>query len=99
MTLLLRRGIIEDSSIYLRGITDAMGLHRMENPSHTEGTVTLHLYTPPFRTCQTFDEASGHKGVAKMVFDTEYGKPADSCQVNYNRGQWWNRFEQRLRHV
>lgn len=29
--------------------TDNIGLHRVENPSHTKGAITLHLYTPPYR--------------------------------------------------
>jgi len=28
---------------------DKIGLHRVENQSHTKGAITLHLYTPPYR--------------------------------------------------
>uniref|UniRef100_A0A8D0LC11 Cysteine dioxygenase n=1 Tax=Sphenodon punctatus TaxID=8508 RepID=A0A8D0LC11_SPHPU len=34
-------------------INDSIGLHRVENTSHTECAVSLHLYSPPFETCTT----------------------------------------------
>ncbi|KAI8067996.1 RmlC-like cupin domain-containing protein [Gongronella butleri] len=40
-------------------IHDKIGLHRIANPSSKEGAVSLHLYTPPFKTCKTFEEATG----------------------------------------
>ncbi|CAB1319339.1 unnamed protein product, partial [Coregonus sp. 'balchen'] len=48
-------------------INDSIGLHRVENDSHTDGSVSLHLYSPPFDTCQTFDERTGHKNTVKMT--------------------------------
>ncbi len=59
---------------YLSILPDEMGLHRMENPSHTEGAVTLHLYVPPFDHCRTFDEKTGHVREAKVTFWSKYGK-------------------------
>lgn len=53
---------------------DEIGLHRMENPSHTEGAITMHLYSPPFMECQTFDEKTGHRNKARMTFWSKYGK-------------------------
>jgi len=53
---------------------DEIGLHRMENPSHTEGAVTMHLYSPPFMECQMFDERTGHTNVAKMTFWSKNGE-------------------------
>jgi len=53
---------------------DEIGLHRMENPSHTEGAVTMHLYSPPFMECKMFDERTGHANVAKMTFWSKYGE-------------------------
>lgn len=53
---------------------DEIGLHRMENPSHCDGSVTMHLYSPPFMECQMFDERTGHANVAKMTFWSKYGE-------------------------
>ncbi|KAM6930265.1 cysteine dioxygenase type 1 [Xenentodon cancila] len=55
-------------------INDSIGLHRVENVSHTEGAVSLHLYSPPFDYCQTFDQRTGHKNTVKMTFWSKYGE-------------------------
>ncbi len=33
-------------------MSDELGLHRVENPSHSSKAVSLHLYSPPFTSCQ-----------------------------------------------
>lgn len=53
---------------------DEIGLHSMENPSHTEPAVTLHLYSPPYQESNIFDEKTGRKGTATMTFYSEFGK-------------------------
>jgi len=55
-------------------INDTMGLHRMENPSHTDGCISMHLYSPPFSTCRTFDERTGHKQEVMVTFWSQYGE-------------------------
>ncbi|XP_057368544.1 cysteine dioxygenase type 1-like [Daphnia carinata] len=55
-------------------INDSMGLHRMENPSHVEGAVSLHLYSPPYDTCHMFDQRTGKKSEAKVTFWSRYGE-------------------------
>ncbi|XP_041855229.1 cysteine dioxygenase type 1 [Melanotaenia boesemani] len=55
-------------------INDSIGLHRVENVSHTEGAVSLHLYSPPFDTCQTFDQRTGHRNRVSMTFWSKYGE-------------------------
>lgn len=40
-------------------INDQIALHKVGNPSPTEGAVTLHLYSPPFRQCQVWLERMG----------------------------------------
>ncbi|ORZ11862.1 RmlC-like cupin domain-containing protein [Absidia repens] len=40
-------------------IHDKIGLHRIANPSGANGAVSLHLYTPPYKTCKTFEESTG----------------------------------------
>ncbi|XP_015271784.1 PREDICTED: cysteine dioxygenase type 1 [Gekko japonicus] len=55
-------------------IADSIGLHRVENPSHTETAVSLHLYSPPFETCHAFDQRTGHKQKVKMTFYSQFGE-------------------------
>jgi len=55
-------------------INDSIGLHRMENPSHCEKGVTLHLYSPPFKMCSTFDQKTGHMTEIPMTFWSKYGE-------------------------
>lgn len=55
-------------------INDSIGLHRVENGSHTEGAISLHLYSPPFQMCQTFDQRTGHKNTVQMTFWSKFGE-------------------------
>ncbi|XP_072937725.1 cysteine dioxygenase type 1 [Epargyreus clarus] len=55
-------------------INDALGLHRMENPSHVDGAISLHLYCPPFDSCRVFDARTGKPTEAKVTFWSKYGK-------------------------
>ncbi|BFZ58316.1 hypothetical protein PYCC9005_005378 [Savitreella phatthalungensis] len=51
-------------------ISDALGVHRICNPSATETAVSLHLYTPPWTAqygCQVFDEQSGRAHRVRQV--------------------------------
>ncbi|XP_072288772.1 cysteine dioxygenase type 1 [Eucyclogobius newberryi] len=66
-----QRILMENKVAY---INDSIGLHRVENGSHTESAVSLHLYSPPFQTCQTFDQRTGHKNAVKMTFWSKFGK-------------------------
>jgi cysteine dioxygenase len=36
---------------------DSIGLHKIGNPCKDIGSVTLHLYTPPFKSCRVWSEA------------------------------------------
>lgn len=45
------------SNIYY--LADKIGLHRISNPSTERGAVSLHLYTPPYQMCKTFEENTG----------------------------------------
>jgi len=58
-------------------MNDQLGLHRMENPSHVEGAVSLHLYVPPYSECQTFDQRTGVRSKATVTFYTKYGRKVD----------------------
>ncbi|XP_034780634.2 cysteine dioxygenase type 1-like isoform X1 [Acipenser ruthenus] len=55
-------------------INDSIGLHRVENVSHTEPAVSLHLYSPSFDHCNTFDQSTGHRNTVKMTFWSKYGE-------------------------
>ncbi|CAG0924060.1 unnamed protein product [Notodromas monacha] len=55
-------------------INDELGLHRVENPSHTNVAVSLHIYIPPFDQCHIFDPRTGKQNVSKMTFWSRYGK-------------------------
>ncbi|XP_066567394.1 cysteine dioxygenase type 1 [Amia ocellicauda] len=55
-------------------INDSIGLHRVENVSHTECATSLHLYSPPFDHCNAFDQRTGHKNTVKMTFWSKYGE-------------------------
>ncbi|XP_043103312.1 cysteine dioxygenase type 1 isoform X2 [Puntigrus tetrazona] len=63
--------LLENQCAY---INDSLGLHRVENVSHTETAVSLHLYSPPFQTCQTFDQRTGHRNSVKMTFWSKFGE-------------------------
>ncbi|RXG71061.1 Cysteine dioxygenase type 1 [Armadillidium vulgare] len=49
-------------------INDSLGLHRVQNPSDIDGAVSLHIYSPPFDSCQIFDERTGKKKKCHMTF-------------------------------
>lgn len=55
-------------------INDSLGLHRVENQSHTETAVSLHLYCPPYQRCHMFDQRTGHKSVCTVTFWSKYGE-------------------------
>ena len=55
-------------------VTDSIGLHRMENPSHSEKAVSLHLYSPPFDECGCYEENSGRRFVTPITFWSRFGK-------------------------
>jgi len=55
-------------------INDSLGLHRVENSSHTDPAVSLHLYCPPFDSCSMFDQRTGHKTKCPVTFWTKYGE-------------------------
>ncbi|XP_037946645.1 cysteine dioxygenase type 1 [Teleopsis dalmanni] len=54
-------------------INDNLGLHRVENPSHSDTSVSLHLYCPPFNSCSVFHKNSGKKISCSVTFWSKYG--------------------------
>ncbi|XP_078279875.1 cysteine dioxygenase type 1-like [Rhinoraja longicauda] len=67
-------------------INDSIGLHRVENVSHTEPAVSLHLYSPPFDSCHCFDERTGYKNKVKMTFWSKFGEktPLETTESKEN---------------
>ncbi|KAL7735620.1 hypothetical protein ACLKA6_002510 [Drosophila palustris] len=53
-------------------INDNLGLHRVENPSHADTSVSLHLYCPPFDACTVFQD-NCKKTTSKVTFWSKYG--------------------------
>lgn len=49
-------------------MSDKLGLHRVENPSHTEKAISLHLYSPPFDVCHCFDDRTSKKRSCEITF-------------------------------
>jgi len=62
-------------------INDSLGLHRVENPSHVDRSVSLHLYSPPFETCQMFDQRTGKKTQCKVTFWSKFGERLPTATV------------------
>jgi len=53
----ISRGELKEGEVSY--INDSIGLHRVENPSHTDTVITLHLYVPPYDYCKLYDERTG----------------------------------------
>ncbi|OAQ23165.1 cysteine dioxygenase type I, partial [Linnemannia elongata AG-77] len=54
---------------------DNLGLHAVSNPLKTQGSVSLHLYTPPYEVCKTFNERSSKaRSSGKCVFYSSRGE-------------------------
>ena len=66
-------------------VVDSLGLHRVENPSHTDPAVSLHLYCPPFDSCHMFDQRTGKKSSVQITFWSKYGERISTVfyQINF----------------
>ncbi len=53
---------------------DTVGLHRVENPSHTDTAISLHLYCPPITVCQSFEERTGKAHCCNVTFYSRGGQ-------------------------
>ena len=65
--------IISNLSCCFSLLTDSIGLHRVENVSHTDTAASLHVYIPAFDTCQSFDQRTGYKRKCQVTFWSKYG--------------------------
>lgn len=57
--------------------TDNLGLHRVENASHTDAAVSLHLYCPPYSSCSIFNQKTGKQTKCNVTFYSQFGKRKD----------------------
>jgi len=57
---------------------DSIGLHRVENVSHTKPSVSLHIYIPPYSECRGFDQHTGKNRVCQITFYSKYGETVTS---------------------
>lgn len=55
-------------------VLDTLGLHRVENPSHSDGAVSLHLYCPPYTSCSVFNQKTGEQSKCTVEFYSKYGQ-------------------------
>jgi len=69
-----RRKLESGQTAYM---SDELGLHRVENESHTEKLCSLHLYSPPFADCNIFDQRTSKKTPIKMTFYSKFGEKED----------------------
>ena len=60
-------------------INDSVGLHRVENPSHTDPAVSLHLYCPPITLCKRFEERTGQAHNCEITFYSRDGEKVLPC--------------------
>lgn len=61
-------------------INDSLGLHRVENPSHSDRAVSLHLYSPPFDMCHVFNQKTGKKSSCNVTFWSKYGEKNNTIE-------------------
>lgn len=60
---------------------DSLGLHRVENPSHTDVAVSLHLYCPPFESCSIFNKDTGKRTSCQVTFWSKFGERRDKVRI------------------
>merc|ERR1712198_64369 len=71
-------------------MSDELGLHKVENPSHTNRLCSIHLYSPPFKSCKIFDERTTKPTRVPMVFyskfgEREYAKKSKAAKVDQDQ--------------
>jgi len=75
---------------------DSFGLHRISNDSEDQQAVSLHIYSPPFQSCQQFEEEGGQPKHCEMTYTAlfkeqfcrlERGLVMRDHKVNFNQGQ------------
>ncbi|KAJ2162488.1 hypothetical protein GGF46_000619 [Coemansia sp. RSA 552] len=60
---------------------DKIGLHRIANPSTRGKAVSLHLYSPPYDMCKTFNEDTGAAAVSSCLAK-RLARPDTLCSLS-----------------
>jgi cysteine dioxygenase len=55
-------------------IEDSMGYHKVGCPSPNQTAVTMHLYSPPFKSCKIFLNEDRKSCEANVCFYSMYGE-------------------------
>lgn len=55
----------------------------MENPSHSNGAISLHLYCPPFNACSVFNKTTGKRTNCQVIFWSKFGEKRDKVCYSY----------------
>jgi len=58
-------------------MSDELGIHKVENKSHADKLISLHLYSPPFDVCKVFDERTSKRTRINMCFYSKFGEKQD----------------------
>lgn len=58
-------------------MSDEFGIHKVENMSHTDKLISVHLYSPPFDMCKVFDERTSKRTNINMCFYSKFGQKQD----------------------
>ena len=61
-------------------IHDKIGIHKVGNPSSTQGAVSLHIYSPPIKICRTFTAQGAARKSGNCPFFSVYGKKPESSR-------------------
>eukprot|EP00286_Rhodomonas_abbreviata_P026751 CAMPEP_0181313496 /NCGR_PEP_ID=MMETSP1101-20121128/14278_1 /TAXON_ID=46948 /ORGANISM="Rhodomonas abbreviata, Strain Caron Lab Isolate" /LENGTH=247 /DNA_ID=CAMNT_0023420451 /DNA_START=450 /DNA_END=1193 /DNA_ORIENTATION=+ len=62
-------------------VNDSLGLHRIGNPSNARPAISLHLYSPPIRSCTVVPERGGSPQRKQVTFHSIFGQ----CQQPASR--------------
>eukprot|EP01041_Mallomonas_annulata_P010833 gene10833-22608_t len=63
---------------------DYLGYHKIDNPNHEKGAITLHIYTPPFSECKVWESSStfSEHETAKVIYDSVAGYKTPQLHLN-----------------
>jgi cysteine dioxygenase len=71
----------EGSAMFIK---DSMGYHKIGCPHPNQPAVTLHLYSPPFKSCKIFLDENRKASEANICFYSMYGEKVQqdgSCET------------------
>ena len=71
---------------------DSIGLHRVENVSHSDTAASLHVYIPAFDMCQSFDQRTGHKRKCQVTFCSKYGQRTPYVSIPFENCSYFQMY-------